>query len=168
PKAEPLPVEKTPENQPGSKAENPSQAPAPILKQLATRAKIKRPAVAEVTVHNNIISASSPELTKEPSFQRYYADIQDRIQAEASRRSPGNLPVGEVGVVFVISKTGQLAELSLVPEESVSNRLLLDHALASVREAAPFQAFPKDIENELISFHVIFAFEPESLTGQMR
>jgi len=87
---------------------------------------------------------SEKELKKNPAYMNYYRIIREKIRANAYHNYNTNRK-GEVLVGFLILKDGTLKDIRLNPE-SVNNKTLQVIALKSIKEAAPFPAFPAELK----------------------
>jgi len=95
-----------------------------------------------------------------PSYISYYQIVREKIRRCAYRNYTYN-ETGEVYLSFIISSEGALKDVRLVEEKSARNPYLQDIALRSVKEAAPFSDFPKDLDYLQLSFNIIISFEIE-------
>ncbi len=87
---------------------------------------------------------SEKEMEKNPAYMDYYRLIREKIRANTYHNYNTNRK-GEVLVGFVVNKDGTLHNIKLDPE-SISNEGLRDIALESIKESAPFPAFPAELE----------------------
>ena len=104
-----------------------------------------------------------PELPKEDQalYVNYYQSIRGRIREFVVDNYPRFVAYGEVCLRFVLLSNGKLKELTVVVERSSPNNLLQKIAKKSVRQASPFSAFPKGLNQAELSFNVIISFELE-------
>ena len=104
-----------------------------------------------------------PELPKEEEalYLTYYQSIREKIRAFVVKNYPHFIACGEVCLYFILSSDGRLKEVSIVEERSSPNSLLREIAENSLRNAAPFSPFPKDLKQGRLSFNVIVSFELE-------
>jgi TonB family protein len=87
---------------------------------------------------------SEKEMEKNPAYMDYYRLIREKIRANTYHNYNTNRK-GEVLVGFLVDKDGSLRNVKLDPE-SISNEDLRDIALESIKESAPFPAFPPELE----------------------
>lgn len=93
-----------------------------------------------------------------PSYITYYQIVRDRIRDRAYSNYT-RLSVGEVFVTFVIKSDGALSGLQVLEAKSAANDFLREVGLKSVREAAPFPPFPKDLSYPELTFNVSISFQ---------
>ncbi|KPK97281.1 MAG: hypothetical protein AMJ95_09940 [Omnitrophica WOR_2 bacterium SM23_72] len=108
------------------------------------------------------ISFPSPELDKinNPVYLSYYQIVREKIKRAAYQSYTGK-EVGEVTVSFVIINNGHLQELRLIEQKSVLSPYLREIALRSIKDAAPFPTFPKELDYPQLSFNLAITFEVE-------
>ncbi len=114
---------------------------------IAVRKKITLPAVDMAKIGN-------------PSYIGYYQVVREKIRRSAYQNY-NRSDTGEIYVTFVISNAGYLNDVRLVEEKSRGADYLKETALASVRNAAPFPRFPKELDYSQLSFNVVISFEVE-------
>ncbi|MDD5568452.1 MAG: TonB family protein [Candidatus Omnitrophica bacterium] len=114
---------------------------------IAVRKKITLPAVDMAKIGN-------------PSYIGYYQVVREKIRRSAYQNY-NRSDTGEIYVTFVISNAGYLNDVRLVEEKSRGADYLKEIALASVRNAAPFPKFPKELDYSQLSFNVVISFEVE-------
>ncbi len=95
-----------------------------------------------------------------PSYLSYYQIVREKIRRSAYQNSNRN-ETGQVYITFIISSEGYLKDVRLVEERSQASTYLKDIALASVRNAAPFPNFPKELDYSQLSFNILISFEIE-------
>jgi TonB family protein len=95
-----------------------------------------------------------------PSYISYYQIVREKIKRSAYE-SYTRQETGDVYLSFVISGDGYLKEVRLAQERSSPNPYLREIALRSVKDAAPFPNFPKELDYPQLSFNVIISFEIE-------
>jgi len=95
-----------------------------------------------------------------PSYISYYQIVREKIR-RAAYQNYNRVEIGEVYLSFVIFYDGTLKTLRLVEEKSSSSAYLREIALRSIKEAAPFPNFPKELDYPHLSFNVIISFEIE-------
>ncbi|MFA6271462.1 MAG: energy transducer TonB [Candidatus Paceibacterota bacterium] len=99
------------------------------------------------------------EIFKSPEHKDYYYLIREKIRKRVYSHF-NKLEKGEVVLTFSLSRDGSLIELSVNNQRSLGSIYLRSIASRSVREAAPFPAFPKALQgNDRLSFTVTFKFE---------
>lgn len=95
-----------------------------------------------------------------PSYINYYQIVREKIKRSAYQNYT-RTEVGEVFLSFIISNDGNLEELHLNEEKSISNSYLKDIALRSIRDSAPFPKFPQELDYPRLSFNVVISFQIE-------
>ncbi len=95
-----------------------------------------------------------------PSYISYYQIVREKIRRAAYQNYTGR-DTGEITVSFVISDDGYLKEMRLVEKKSTSSKDLRDLALRSIKDAAPFPNFPKELNYLQLSFNLTITFEIE-------
>lgn len=100
------------------------------------------------------------EKINNPSYISYYQIVREKIKRAAYQNYTGK-DTGEITVSFVISDDGYLKEMRLVEKKSTSGKYLRDLALRSVKDAAPFPNFPKELNYPRLSFNLTITFEIE-------
>lgn len=108
------------------------------------------------------ISLAPVEMNKinNPSYVSYYNLVREKIR-RAAYQNYSHAETGEVYLAFVVSKIGALNTVKLIEERSSGNIYLREVALRSIREAAPFPPFSKDLDYPQLSFNVIISFTIE-------
>ena len=98
---------------------------------------------------------------KKATYISYYRAVRESIRQWADRNYPKNkrLAQGEVFLSFIVTSSGELIQVRVVDEKSSNNRFLRNIAINSIRDASPFPAFPKGMNNYQITFNVIISFE---------
>lgn len=95
-----------------------------------------------------------------PSYISYYQIVREKIRRTAYQNYT-SAEVGEVFLSFLIFADGSLKTVNLVEERSSPSPYLREIALRSIKEAAPFPNFPKELDYPQLSFNVVISFEIE-------
>ena len=95
-----------------------------------------------------------------PTYISYYQFVREKIRRTAYQHYM-KTDTGEVFLSFVIVRGGELQEVRIIEERSSSSTYLRELALRSIRGAAPFIEFPKELDYPQLSFNVIISFEVE-------
>ena len=95
-----------------------------------------------------------------PSYISYYQMVREKIR-RAAYQNYNRTENGEVYMSFLIARNGTLNDARLVDERSSLDTYLRDIALRSIKDAAPFPAFPADLDYPRLSFNVVISFEVE-------
>ncbi|MBM3243784.1 MAG: hypothetical protein FJZ12_03000 [Candidatus Omnitrophica bacterium] len=114
---------------------------------VVVKKKITLPAVEMAKVDN-------------PSYISYYQIVREKIRRAAYRGYSRN-DTGEVYATFIISNDGLLKNAQIIDEKSSAGTYLRGIAFSSIKAAAPFPNFPKDLDYEELSFNVVISFETE-------
>ncbi len=100
------------------------------------------------------------EKSSNPSYISYYQIVREKIK-RAAYQNYTLTEMGEVYLTFVISSQGVLNQAQIVLAKSVADNYLREIALKSVRDAAPFPVFPKELDYPQLTFNVVVSFEVE-------
>lgn len=100
------------------------------------------------------------EKSNNPSYISYYQIIREKIK-RAAYQNYTRTEMGEVYLTFIISHYGFVSQERIVAEKSAASRYLWEVALKSVRDAAPFPVFPKELDYLQLTFNVVVSFEVE-------
>ncbi len=101
----------------------------------------------------------SEKLTS-PKYQTYHNIIREKIRQRAYMyvNDPEFQP-GEVYLTFVLLSNGGLQQVQLIEGKTKANDYLRKVGFYSIKESAPFPAFPPDLNYPELSFHVVISFE---------
>jgi TonB family protein len=128
-------------------------------KKLFVRPEMAVPDVISVKTKITL-STGEPEKSNSPSYLAHSQIVREKIK-RALYQNYSRMEVGQVYVSFVLTRTGALKDVRLVEEKSSSSSYLRQIAMQSIRDAAPFPEFPKELDYEELSFNVIISFEIE-------
>lgn len=106
------------------------------------------------------INLNNLDKINNPTYVSYYQVVREKIR-RAAYQNYGKTEEGEVYLSFIISSDGGIRDIRLVDEKSSGNSYLRETALRSIRDAAPFPAFPKDLDYPELSFNIVISFEIE-------
>ena len=125
---------------------------------------VKDKVVSEVRKKKIIIKESEDNLqfkeealTQTPEFYDYYRYLRQRIRQAISY--PQHFQEGEVLVNFTLCSDGTLKEISIVDKVSTDNAYLRYTAIQSVKDASPFNPFPKELTMKEMPFQIFISFE---------
>ncbi|MCX5713606.1 MAG: energy transducer TonB [Candidatus Omnitrophica bacterium] len=93
-----------------------------------------------------------------PSYVSYYQIVREKIRRTAYQNYT-RTEQGEVFLSFVISSDGYIKEIRVVEDKSSSNPYLLETSVKSIKGAAPFPNFPKELDYQQLSFNVVISYE---------
>lgn len=97
--------------------------------------------------------------TKKEAYLDYYQMLRERIKLFATNNYPSDSIEGEVAVTFVLFNDGRLKSINVIDDKSVGNLKLRNAAVNSIKEASPFPAFPKQLQNSELAFNIVVSFE---------
>jgi len=101
---------------------------------------------------------------KNPSYTGYYEMVREKIR-HAAYQNYGQTDTGDVYIAFVVGNDGNLKDVRYIDEKSSPSYYLKDVSLRSIQEAAPFPAFPRDLDYPRLSFNVIISFQIDNENG---
>jgi len=114
-----------------------------------------------ITVKTNItLSPNETEKSDSPAYISHSQFVREKIK-RCLYQNYGRMETGQVYLSFVLSKDGFLRNVRLVEEKSSPSGYLRTIALQSIKDAAPFPDFPKDLDYDRLSFNVVISFEIE-------
>lgn len=93
-----------------------------------------------------------------PSYNNYYELIREKIR-HAAYQNYTQMETGEIYIAFVIGVDGNLKDVRYIEDKSTPSYYLKDLAMRSIKEAAPFPAFPNNLDYPQLSFNVIISFQ---------
>jgi len=101
-----------------------------------------------------------PNKITNPSYISYYQIVREKIRrcAYQNYSSEDN---GDIYLSFLIAADGSLVKAMVIEDKSAPNAYLKQVAMKSVKDAAAFPPFPKDLDYRELSFNVIISFEIE-------
>ena len=117
------------------------------LEMMAIKKKITLPAIEMARIDN-------------PSYINYYQIVREKIRRSAYQNYTRS-QTGEVYISFIISCDGLIKDVRLIEDKTTGADYLRNIALRSVRDAAPFPNFPKELDYLQLSFNIIISFEIE-------
>ena len=123
---------------------------------------LRKPEILEKNPQGIKISAipqANKELSKNPSYMRYYRDIREKIKNRAYQNYKNiKKEAGEVIVSFVVLRNGRLQNIFLHPD-SVNSEILRNITLKSIEESAPFPIPPELLKHSQLEFTIPIQFE---------
>lgn len=97
---------------------------------------------------------------KHEEYMSYYRAIRKKILAKLKRNYTGNYNDGDVHLYFVLDKKGELIRIDVALNRSTKDTKLIDIALRSLQQAAPFGPFPEEFKGSgQIPFSVTVTFK---------
>jgi len=95
-----------------------------------------------------------------PHYVAYHEQVRDKIRRRAYFYiDDPDFESGEVYLTFVLGSDGRLKGVQVVAEKTRANSYLVKIGLHSIKEAAPFPAFPSDLNYPELTFNVVISFE---------
>jgi hypothetical protein len=133
-----------------------------------TKLAIPREPIKPLVIKTDVISVRKKitlppiEINKinNPSYVSYYQLVREKIR-RAAYQNYTHTETGEIYLAFLISSTGILKEVRLNEDKSALNFYLREIAVRSIKDAAPFPPFPKELDYPHLSFNVIISFQIE-------
>ncbi|MEI6438180.1 MAG: energy transducer TonB [Candidatus Omnitrophota bacterium] len=93
-----------------------------------------------------------------PGYAMYTNIIRDRIRERAYVNFV-KYAGGDVYLTFVVKSDGQLSDVQVLQNRSQASEALCAAGLDSIREAAPFPAFPKELNYPELTFNIQISFQ---------
>ncbi|MDD5595299.1 MAG: energy transducer TonB [Candidatus Omnitrophica bacterium] len=114
-----------------------------------------------ITVKTKItLSPNETEKSDSPAYISHSQIVREKIK-RCLYQNYNRMETGQVFLSFVLSKDGFLRNVRLVDEKSSPSGYLRTIALQSIKDAAPFPDFPKELDYDQLSFNVVISFEIE-------
>lgn len=107
-----------------------------------------------------VIPPIKSEKISNPVYLNYYQLVRSKIK-ERAYVNYTELNAGKVYVTFIIESKGDLKQIKLIEEKTSADKYLKEISLQSVKEAAPFSPFPKDLNYPELTFNISISFEVE-------
>ncbi len=89
----------------------------------------------------------------------YYQLIREKIRRSLKSRYRSYYGEGDVGLIFTLSSNGTLISSTVDPSVSTHESALVNAAIQSLKDAAPFARFPKALTLPRMSFTVTVSFK---------
>ncbi len=142
--------------------------PLPYVENIMSRlvesdnfSPMQKPQIFEKNIKEIIFSElpqPNKELKKNPAYTNYYRLVREKIRSNAYNNY-NTKAHGQVVIEFLISNNGDLKEVEL-GSASISNKVLRAVALKSVKQAAPFPAFPAELNQySQLRFNISIEFK---------
>lgn len=95
-----------------------------------------------------------------PKYLGYTQGIRQSIERRAYHYArSSDFASGEVYLTFVLTSTGSLGAVKIIPEKTHANAYVQNIGIRSIQESAPFPPFPPDLAFPELTFNVIISFE---------
>ncbi len=104
------------------------------------------------------------EKINNPNYANYYSLVRARIKQRAYFNYSDNY-IGEVYLTFILTSDGALKELQILENRTTGGSFLRTIGLKSVKEAAPFPPFPKELRYPELTFNVVISFQVHGEDG---
>lgn len=92
----------------------------------------------------------------------YYQSIREKILAKLKRNYTSHYNDGDVHLFFILNKEGSIVRIDVALSRSTKDTKLIDTALLSLQQAAPFGPFPRDLNAPQVPFSLIVMFKKDS------
>jgi hypothetical protein len=92
----------------------------------------------------------------------YFKSIRDKILARLKRNYTSHYNDGDVHLFFILDRKGNVVRIDVALGRSTKDTKLVDTALLSLQQAAPFGPFPKDLNVPQVLFSLIVSFKKDS------
>jgi outer membrane biosynthesis protein TonB len=106
-----------------------------------------------------LISYKDKDFSSEPVYLDYYNAVRGLIRKAANSDKPYYSMEGDIKIVFVLLRNGDLMDASVIADESSQNTVLRRHALMSIRKAAPFPPFHESMNEDSLTLRLTISFE---------
>lgn len=129
---------------------------------------IPKPNLSEKNLRKQKISLKDlpVEMSKDPAYLSYRDIIRKKIQDKIYYYSDryfyfDNPREGKIFVAFIVSSDGTLKDISIQENNSSQDELLRKIVLVGIKNATPFEKFPKDLNYAERTFNLEISFELE-------
>ena len=120
---------------------------APLIKTMDMNRQISVPMFKSEKISN-------------PKYLSYNQSIRQKIKRRAySFVNHPDFEEGEIYLTFALADNGTLIQVKIIEAKSEANEYLRNVGLRSIRESAPFAAFPKDLDYPELTFNIVISFE---------
>ena len=92
----------------------------------------------------------------------YYQAIRQKILARLKRNYTSHYNDGDVHLFFILNTEGSIVRIDVALSKSTKDTQLIDIALLSLQQAAPFGPLPKDLNAKQVLFSLIVSFKKDS------
>lgn len=139
------------------------EEPKPVERPAAR----EEPVVAKKTIpvtpvpQKSIQMTSTPNLEGNISYLSYSQIVREEIRKHLYRNYREYMGKGDIALNFVLRSSGELAGVQVLKDTGAANRRLGELCLASIRQAAPFRPFPKELDLPEIAFTITISFKSD-------
>ncbi|MCX5679926.1 MAG: hypothetical protein NTZ95_04640 [Candidatus Omnitrophica bacterium] len=92
----------------------------------------------------------------------YYQSIREKILTKLKRNYANHYNDGDVNLFFILNKEGAIVRIDVALSRSTKDTKLIDTALLSLQQAAPFGPLPKDLNAQQVLFSLIISFKKDN------
>ena len=131
--------------------------PAPLFKRPAL---VKPDVIAIKKKIQLSIPNPNPEKLNSLSYISHSQMVREKIRRALYQNYSGT-NTGIVNLSFLVTNYGRAGDIRIVDEGSSASATLREIAVKSIKDAAPFHEFPKDLDYPQLSFSVTISFEIE-------
>jgi outer membrane biosynthesis protein TonB len=128
-------------------------------KPAAKKVEAIKTAVKISPAKSRIAQKTEAKIRATKDYISYYQLIREKIRQRLKDSYRSYYREGDVRLIFTLRSDGSLVSLNVDESGSTNNETLLDVAIRSVREAAPFQPFPKALSVPKMSFDLTVTFK---------
>ena len=123
---------------------------------------------AEVEIKKKVSLKEARELAKSQAplrnkkdYINYYQLVREKIRQCLKERYGRSYGEGDVALIFILHSNGSLASVDVERASSVPDRILIQLAVLSIKEASPFPPFPKELALPKMSFDLMVSFKKQ-------
>ncbi|MCR4337489.1 MAG: hypothetical protein NUV91_06760, partial [Candidatus Omnitrophica bacterium] len=96
----------------------------------------------------------------QPKNLKYHQQVRERIRKMAYMYlDDPRFQDGEVYLTFVVSATGVLKQVQVIPEKTQASDYARQAGLKSIKDSNPFPSFPADLKSSELIFNVVIDFD---------
>lgn len=100
------------------------------------------------------------EKISNPKYLSYNQSIRQKIKSRAySFVDHPDFEKGEIYLTFALASDGTLIQVKIIEAKTKANAYLREVGLRSIRESAPFEVFPEDLNYPELTFNIVISFE---------
>lgn len=150
---------KEPEIKPGKpvarelELNKPIEMKAPVE---ANQAKTKSAAQKKEALRD---ARKQAEIRSSKDYISYFQFLREKIRQRLKANYTNFGKEGDISLVFVLNSDGSLSDVAIDDAASAQDRQLINIAVESVKEAAPFPGFPKALSYPKMSFNLDVSFK---------
>ena len=92
-------------------------------------------------------------------YEDYYKVVREKIVHKIEYNYKDYYRDGDVNLCFILNFDGSLDRIDVKLDKSTSDKRLIDIAILSLQQAAPFPPFPKELDAPQLPFSVVVSFK---------